>query len=251
MHYLVSIITPSYNSKKFISQTIESVQAQTYQNWEMIIVDDNSSDDSINIIESYISTDKRIKLIKLKKNSGAAVARNKAIQIALGQYIAFLDSDDLWLPEKLEQQITFMKKNKIDFSFTAYELINENGKPLNISVDSKQVGSFSYHDMLRKKATLGCSTVILWRSAFSDLNMPLLRTGQDYALWLKLLKSGKKAFIVSTILTKYRITPNSISRNKVKKAKRQWQIYHETEGLNFIQSAINFCFYAWRATFRK
>lgn len=248
---LVSIITPSYNSEEYISQTIDSVLAQTIQNWEMIVVDDASSDNCIQIIEKHTETDKRIKLIVLKENSGAAVARNTAINAGTGKYIAFLDSDDLWDTEKLKKQITFMESNQIDFSFTAYNLIDSKDNLLGITIDSNQSGSFSYNDMLRKKATMGCSTVMLRRSAFKDLRMPLLRTGQDYALWLKLLKTGKNAFILNEVLTQYRILPNSISRNKFKKAKRQWQIYRKIEGLSILTSGISFIFYAWRAIFRK
>jgi len=251
MTALISIITPSYNSSEFILQTIKSVLSQDYQNWEMIIVDDLSTDNSITMIKKYIALDNRFKLVLLKKNSGAAVARNAALEIAVGEYIAFLDSDDLWNTQKLSKQVTFMESNQIDFSFTAYNLIDSKNKPLDITVDSNQSGSFTYDDMLRKKATMGCSTVMLRRSAFQDLRMPLLRTGQDYALWLKLLKTGKSAFILNEILTQYRILPNSISRNKFKKAKRQWQIYREIEELNILTSTISFIFYAWRAIFRK
>jgi len=139
----------------------------------------------------------------------------------------------------------------IDFSFTAYTLIDHRGESIGKTVDATQAGFFTYEDMLRKKATLGCSTVMLRRNAFSDITMPLLRTGQDYATWLKLLKSGKNAYLLSEVLTCYRIMPNSISRNKIKKAKRQWQIYREVESLPFIKAVTCFTFYAWRALFRK
>lgn len=250
MKNLVSIVTPSYNSSKYIKQTIQSVLSQTYENWELIVVDDCSTDNSVEIIKEFAVNNSKIQLLEFQLNKGAAEARNAAIRMAKGEFIAFLDSDDIWKPFKLEQQLSFMG-NELDFTFTAYELIDEFGSKLNQQVDINQVGSFDYEDMLKKKATLGCSTVIVRSSGFSDISMPILRTGQDYALWLKLLKTGKKAFVLSEALGQYRILPNSISRNKFKKAFRQWQIYRQVEELSVFKAAICFCFYAWRAVFRK
>jgi teichuronic acid biosynthesis glycosyltransferase TuaG len=248
----VSIITASFNSEKYISKTIESVINQSYKNWELLITDDYSTDHTIEIIESYSKKDSRIKFFKLKKNSGAAVARNNSINNSKGKYIAFIDSDDLWEMNKLNEQLFFMKDNNVHFSFTAYKIIDDNGNSTGKTVDSSQTGSFSYKDMLAKKATLGCSTVMLNKKAFKDLfNMPLLRTGQDYAFWLKLLKNtNQEAFILPIAFTQYRINPKSISRNKLKKAKRQWAIYRNNENLNFVTSLYYFCFYAFRAVFR-
>ena len=246
----VSIITATYNSEKWILETYQSIVQQSYENWEWLITDDCSSDRTIKILSDLAEKDSRINYFINLKNSGAAVARNKSISNASGEFLAFIDSDDVWLPNKLQKQIKFMGSN-INFSFTSYELIDEIGNKLGKSVDNSQVGSFSYTDMLRKKATLGCSTVMLRVDSFRDLNMPLIRTGQDYALWLKLLKTGQRAFVLNETLTLYRILPDSISRNKVKKAKRQWQIYREIERLSLIQSSICFCFYAYRAVFRK
>lgn len=246
----VSIITPAYNAEQWILKTYQSINSQTYTNWEWLITDDCSSDETLNILNRLVEKDDRVRVFSNGVNSGAAVSRNNSIKHSTGTFLSFIDSDDLWLPNKLEIQLEFMG-NDISFSFTAYEMIDENGSRLNKSVDSSQQGSFSYLDMLRKKATLGCSTVMLRKTNFDDLTMPLIRTGQDYALWLKLLKTGEEAHILNKVLTQYRILPNSISRNKVKKAKRQWQIYRDIENLGFIDSAINFCFYAFRAIFRK
>lgn len=246
----ISIITPAFNAEKWILATYESIKNQTYSNWEWLITDDCSSDSTLNILQSLAENDSRVRIYINERNSGAAVSRNNSIKNATGEFIAFIDSDDLWLPDKLEKQLYFMGEN-IYFSFTAYELINEFGIKLKKSVDSSQNGSFSYQDMLRKKATLGCSTVMLRVSGFDEISMPLIRTGQDYALWLTLLKTGKNAYILNDVLTQYRILPDSISRNKIKKAKRQWEIYRSIEKLTLLKSSICFCFYAWRAVFRK
>ncbi len=247
---LISIITASYNSSDELLHTYNSIKKQSFLNWEWLVTDDCSCDDTYKLLEDISFNDIRVKIFKNNENSGAAVSRNNSIGNANGDFIAFIDSDDLWEPDKLEKQLAFMGGD-IDFSFTAYDLIDEQGEPLSQTVDANQKGSFSYEDMLRKRATLGCSTVMLRRSAFADISMPLLRTGQDYATWLKLLKTGKKAHLLNEVLAHYRIMPNSISRNKFKKAKRQWQIYRKVENLPFVKSAICFSFYAWRAVFRK
>jgi glycosyltransferase involved in cell wall biosynthesis len=246
----VSIVTAAYNAQSFIEQTYNSIKSQTITDWEWLVTDDCSTDNTLRILSDIAAQDKRVKIFRNPQNSGAAVARNKSLQYARGTFIAFIDSDDLWLPNKLHKQIHFMGEN-IDFSFTAYELIDANGKQLNKHVDADQDGSFDYKDMLKKKATLGCSTVIVRRAGFDDISMPLLRTGQDYALWLKLLKTGKQAYVLNKVMGQYRILTNSISRNKFKKARRQWQIYRQIEALSIFQATVCFLFYAWRAVFRK
>lgn len=248
---LVSIITPSYNSIEWIEKTYFSIAQQTYSNWEWIITDDCSSDGTIQLLDFIMANDSRVRFFKNNVNLGAAASRNRSISNAKGEFIAFIDSDDLWYPSKLQEQVDFMNKNSIDFSFTSYELIDHYGKSLNRKVDTHSVNYVTYHDMLRKKATLGCSTVMLRSNAFNDISMPLIRTGQDYALWLKLLKTGVNAYKINRVLTQYRILPTSISRNKIKKAKRQWRIYREIEKLNLLEAIECFSFYACRAVFRK
>lgn len=249
----VSIITPSYNSEEYISDTIESVINQSFEDWELIIIDDCSNDKTIQIINSYISKDNRIVLKQNIGNRGAAYSRNVGLIESKYDYVAFLDSDDIWKRDKLEKQLSFMKLNNISFSFTGYQIINNIGEPTGKTVDTSQKGTFSYKDMLAKKATLGCSTVMIDKMSFEDLlEMPSIRTGQDYAFWLKLLReTNKNAYIYNEVLTEYRITPNSISRNKFKKAKRQWFIYRKIEKLNIFKSIYYFCFYAFRAVFRR
>lgn len=251
MNKLVSVITPVYNSSSYIYETYNSLLSQTYKNWEWLVTDDCSSDDTYQLLMRIKSNDNRVKVFKNKTNSGAAVSRNNSLENASGDYIAFLDSDDIWFSNKLDSQIAYMIESKVFFSFTAYRMIDSEGSDLSKTVDTHLSSPLTYDDMLKKKATLGCSTVMLDRNHFGDIKMPLIRTGQDYALWLNLLKNKELAYPMSTILTKYRITPNSISRNKVLKAKRQWTIYRELEKLTLTKSVYCFFFYAYRAVFRK
>ncbi|NOI03218.1 glycosyltransferase family 2 protein [Vibrio kanaloae] len=248
---LISIVTPMYNCSDYISRTIESVLAQTYSNWELLLVDDCSSDNTLDVVTIYENADPRIRVIVLNENSGAAVARNTAISESKGEYLCFIDSDDLWSTEKLSFQLSFMKNNDVDFSFTAFKMIDKTGSDMGKIVDAHLTEPLCYSDMLKKKATLGCSTVMLNKNCHKEIAMPLLRTGQDYALWLKILKSGVNAYPINCALTSYRITPNSISRNKLKKARRQWEIYRDIEQLPIQYALSCFIFYAWRAVFRK
>jgi len=244
---LVSIITPSYNSSKFIEETINSVLAQSYKNWEMIIVDDLSTDNSISVIKNYIKQDNRIKLIQLEKNSGAAVARNKAIEEANGRYIAFLDSDDLWEVTKLDKQIAFMQENSYDFTYTNYNLIDENNTKYGNTFKSKKESS--YFDLL-KTCSIGCLTVIYDRKNLGKVYMPLILRRQDYGLWLKILKKIDKAYCLDESLAVYRTRKNSISSNKFKASQYQWKIYREVEKLNIFTSIYYFISYAYNG-FKK
>jgi glycosyltransferase len=237
----VTIIMPSYNSENFIIESIESVLAQTYSNWELIIVDDCSPDDSNKIIAKYIDSDSRIKLIKLQKNSGPAIARNMAIETANGRYIAFLDSDDVWLPNKLEKQIKFMQDNDLAFTYSSYKLVGEDNEGLGLFITKDKI---SYFDML-KTCSVGCLTAIYDTEKIGKQYMPLILKRQDYGLWLKILKLiGETRGILEPLAT-YRIRKNSVSSNKVKAAKYQWKIYREIEKLSFLKSLYYFAFYAY------
>lgn len=246
----VSIITPCFNASNYISQTYRSIVGQTCRNWEWLVTDDCSTDNSRELLLELSSMDKRVKYFRNARNLGAAISRNNSIRHASGEFLAFLDSDDIWLPEKLDRQIAFMA-DTVNISFTAYRLANGAGEPLPQAVDIQTKRDFDYHDMLMKRATMGCSTVMVRREAFSDLYMPSIRTGQDYALWLKLLRGGEHAYLIPEVLSFYRILPNSISRNKIKKAFRQWQIYRELERLPFWTSLRCFGSYGCRAVFRR
>ncbi|EGQ8339622.1 glycosyltransferase [Vibrio parahaemolyticus] len=247
----VSIITPAYNSSKYIYKTYESIKKQSFEDWEWIVVDDCSTDETTDIINGIIKDDDRVNLVINSTNSGAAASRNRGIDVAKGTYIAFIDSDDVWLPEKLDRQYKYMLNNQVEFSFTAYNVVNEDGSKVLCTVDTTAPDEITYKDHLKKRATLGCSTVMVSKEFVGTKRMPDIRSGQDYAFWLSLLKSDTNAFCLKEILTSYRITPGSISRNKIKKARRQWQIYRELEKLSLVYSIECFLNYAFRAIFRR
>jgi glycosyltransferase involved in cell wall biosynthesis len=233
MNTLVSVITPSYKSARFISQTIESVLSQTYQNWEIIIVDDVSPDNSYKIIEEYSKKDSRIKLIKLERNSGPAVARNRAIKEAKGRYIAFLDADDLWMPEKLEKQIKFMCDNNYELTYTNYKTMNENGENLNRIIISPN--KLNYKQLL-KANKIGCLSAIYDTKRIGKIYMPLIKKRQDYGLWLIILKKVNYAYNVNETLGTYRIMGNSVSSNKIDLLKYNYALFREHEQFSSFKS---------------
>lgn len=239
---LVSIITPSYNSKKFITHTIESVLNQSYSNFELIIVDDCSTDGSFEFLENYL-IDSRISIYKMEKNSGAALARNFGIQKAKGKYLAFLDSDDLWHPLKLEKQIEFMEKNNYLFTFTNYKMIDELGTDLNKVV--RCPAKITYKQLL-KNTTIGCLTVILNIEQLGKVKMPNLQP-EDTALWLEILRKGIHAHCLQETLAEYRIVGNSASSNKLRVAKKMWNVYRNSENIATWKSAIYFSNYVFNA----
>jgi hypothetical protein len=243
---IASIITPSYNSSQFISESIRSVLSQTFSDWEMIIVDDCSTDHSVEVIQSFVEQDSRIKLIELSENSGAAVARNRAIEAAQGRYIAFLDSDDLWLADKLEKQLAFMHANNYPFTYAAYDKIDEKGQVFgHIGVPDK----VAYSDLL-KTCSIGCLTAVYDTACFGKVAMPLIRKRQDLGLWLKLLKKTDYAYGLNETLAQYRVRTDSISANKADVAKFTWRLYREAEGLSLIKASYYFSHYAVRGLLR-
>jgi len=229
----ISIITPSYNSSRFIAQTIESVLSQTYENWEMIIVDDLSPDNSNEIIEEYVLRDSRIKLIKLEKNSGPAVARNRAIEEASGRYIAFLDADDLWMIDKLQKQIDFMKAYNYELTYTAYETMSEDGVNLHHTVILPK--KLNYNELL-KANRIGCLSAIYDSKRIGKVYMPLIQKRQDYGLWLRVLKKVDYAYGMDEVLGRYRIMSNSVSSNKLDLLKYNYRLFKEHEDFSTLKS---------------
>ena len=229
---LVSIIMPNYNSAKYVRDTINSVLNQTYQNWELLFVDDCSTDESVEIVRSF--GDERIRIFSMKKNGGAALARNKAIDEANGRWIAFLDSDDLWIPEKLETQISFMQSNNVAFSYTDYEVIDEYNNVM--SVFKPRLDVCGYKDIL-KHNHIGCLTVIYDSVKIGKVPMPTdAIKREDLACWLKILKTGEKAHCLHECLAKYKVHSNSVSSNKFKMIKYQWMVYRKVEKINVFKS---------------
>lgn len=241
---LVSIITPVYNAEMFLSDTIKSVQNQTYKNWEILLIDDCSKDNSAQIIKEFQKYDNRIKYIKLKKNSGASVSRNEGIRNAKGRFIAFVDSDDVWKPEKLEIQIKYMLKENLGFTFTSYRYMKENGELTNKI--AKAPSKINYNGLL-KNTIIGCSTVVIDREIVDYFEMPLVRRGQDTATWLQILRKEKYAYGIEQDLVNYRLVGESLSSNKIIALKRTWNTYRNVEKLGLLKSSYVFCFYVFNA----
>lgn len=235
---LVSIITPTYNCARFIEETIRSVQAQTYQNWEMIISDDCSTDNTREIIAPYLDSDKRIKYICNAKNSGAAITRNNALKLAQGRWIAFLDSDDLWLPEKLERQITFMKQNDYAFSYHEYTEISEDGNNLGIYVSGiRHVKRFGMYACCWP----GCLAVMYDASKIGLIQINDVKKNNDTAMWLKVIKKAD-CYLLKENLAKYRRRKGSITPPSIK-ARILWhyRLFRNAEQMSKVKSALWMC----------
>jgi len=238
----VSVIIPVHNNEEYILECINSVIYQTYKNLEIIIVDDKSTDNSVNLIKSI--KDKRIKLIELKENSGAAIARNKGIEVSTGDYICFLDSDDYWYKEKIEKQLKFIK-NKA-FIYSEYLYLNKNKTHI-----ARVPKSLTYEQLLKNSAIF-TSTVMLNMKYLTkeDIYMPDMRIGQDYGAWYKILKKIKTAYGIQEVLSIYRVGKKSLSSNKLKAMKRTWTLY-KLEKLPLIKRINCFICYAYNATKRR
>lgn len=232
MSDLVSIIMPSYNTGRFIKETIESVLAQTYLQWELIIVDDCSSDNTDEVVRGYL-TDNRIHYIKNDKNSGAAVSRNRALREASGKWIAFLDSDDLWEPEKLQKQISFMEDNGYHFSYTNYIEINEDSKPNGKRVSGPK--RITKHGMYNY-CWMGCLTVMYDATEVGLIQIEDIKKNNDYAMWLKVCRKAD-CYLLEETLAKYRKRSGSISNHGyMRLIKWHYNLYRYAEGRNIFSS---------------
>lgn len=225
---LVSIVMPSYNSEKYIVESINSVVAQNYNHWELIIVDDCSEDETFEIAKRIAEKDRRITLLRNEKNMGAAASRNKAISLARGKWIAFLDSDDVWFPTKLFDQISFMKANNCNFSYTEYEQINEESKPVSVRISGPQ--KCSSHTLYRYNY-LGCLTVMYDQTISGTISIDnRIKSRNDYALWLKIIKTNNKCLLLNKVLGKYRVRKASLSHNKLSKLiKNHYKVFRISE----------------------
>lgn len=244
---IVSIVVPVYNAEKFLKDTINSVLEQTYKNWELLLINDCSKDDSKKIAKPFLSD--KIKWIDMQKNGGAALARNKGIDEAKGRYICFLDADDLWDKEKLEKQVNFMIEKDCEFSFTGYEFADENGKPNGKKVYIPE--KINYKQAL-KNTTIWTSTVMFDMNKLKKDNiyMPNVKS-EDTACWWKVLKKIDNAYGINEILSYYRRTEGTLSSNKFAAIKRIWNLYRNIEKLSLIYSIYCFCCYAFNAVRRR
>lgn len=232
---MVSIIMPSYNSVH-ISESIESVLTQSYENWELLITDDCSTDNTREIVAGYVAKDPRIKLFILDKNSGAGVARNNSIKHAQGRFVAFLDSDDKWLPNKLEKQIAFMLDNNYELTFTSYIVNNENDNKIG-SVQC--LGKLNYFRLLCDNC-VGCLTAMYDTQKMGKMYLPMLRKRQDWCLWLSILKKCKKGHGLQEDLAEYRVMSDSISSNKFSLVEYNIKVYNEFLGHSKFISYLMF-----------
>jgi len=247
MDNLVSIITPTYNCSEHISETIKSIQAQTYCNWELLITDDCSTDQTTDIIVTYQKTDNRIKLFLLNNNQGAGSARNNSIKKASGRYIAFCDSDDQWKSNKLEMQLSFIIKNNLSFSFTDYDIISENNQFLK---RIKCPHRLTY-SMLLKNNYVGCLTAIYDKEKLGKMYMPMIRKRQDWVLWLNIMNKIKHTKGLNESLSIYRRRNRSISHDKLLLIKYNWKVYRQELKFSFLMSFIYLTQFLFFYTIKK
>ncbi len=240
---MISVITPAYNAAACIAETVASVQKQTYTDWEMIIVDDCSSDDTYAVAQALAAQDERIKVVRHEKNQGVAAARNTALDLAQGDYVAFLDSDDLWTAEKLEKQHAFMEENGHVLTYTQYQVYYGEGRCGKIiDVPPKM----TYTDIFKNTA-IACLTVMVNRKKSGDFHMPPLKHTEDQCTWQDILKRGYTAYALCENLALYRTSENSMTGNKKKVIKRQWSTYRDYYKFSLVKSGYYFVCYAINA----
>lgn len=227
---------PAYNCADYIAESIKSVQNQSYRNWELIVADDNSTDGTVDTVRSMAADDNRIHLLETDINLGPAAARNRAINSAQGDYIAFLDSDDIWFPDKLSRQISFMEQTGYDFTYTAYEKINERSEKMGIVVSAPK--SVNYSSMLYRGDPIGNLTVVYDATKLGKFYVPDIKKRNDFALWLKMMHDCDRAYGLDEVLASYRVRAGSISSTrKSKLIKYYWELYRDIERLSNIKSS--------------
>lgn len=251
MDELISIIVPVYNAAKYIRETIACVEAQTYRAWELLLVEDGSGDGTPEVIEQCIRDrgDSRIRLIRQTSNMGAARARNRGLEEARGRYIAYLDADDLWVPEKLEKELRFLREKEAAFVFTGYEFADERGRGTGKVVRVPE--TLNYRQAL-SNTTIFTTTVMFdtERIPKEQLQMPEIKS-EDTALWFRVLRSGCTAYGLDENLVLYRRCGSTLSSNKLEALRRIWNLYRRSENLSLPRSAWHFCFWAVRAVKRR
>lgn len=236
---LVSVITPVYNAERVIGKTLESIFRQTYTNIEIILVDDCSKDKSQEIIAKYLPEHPEIVYFRQPTNQGAGAARNKALELAKGQYVAFLDADDVWHSEKIEKQIKLLKEKQGAFSYTAIQMVDMNNEIVKTKRNVREQLDYKF---LLRNTMIATSTVLIDRVKLGDFRMPLRRGGQDYATWLMLLRNGTIAYGINEALEDYRIgNKESLANNKWKSIKQVWEIQTQDEHIGKLSAMFNVC----------
>jgi len=243
----VSIVIPVFNSEKFIGAALDSVLSQTALSWEALIVDDGSSDGSVEIINAYVKKDPRFRLIQMSVGGGAAKARNAAIRQSQGSYIAFLDSDDLWMPDKLSTQIAAMSFAGAAMSCTAVDVIDDEG----VVSGERHVPGLIDYSLLLRRTPIVTSSVIIDVARVGRLEMPDIIRRQDLALWLKIIRKAGPALGVDKVLGSYRVHEGSLSRNKLVSAIYTWRVIRAAEGMSMVSAIYYFINYAFKGVFSR
>lgn len=241
----VSVITPAFNAELYLEQTVKSVQAQTYTDWEMIIVDDCSADDTYALAKKFEIDDLRIKVLQNERNYGVAATRNKALDAATGEYIAFLDSDDLWLPHKLDKQVQFMDTGKYVLTYTNYKKFDSSTGDLIqkvIRAPATMTAKKIYGD-----TSIGCLTVMINRDRSGPFHMPPLDHTEDNITWQEILARGHTAYRLDEVLSLYREGNQSLTNAKKSAAKQQWNTYRKYYNFSIPKSTFYFAQYAFHA----
>ena len=241
---LVSVITPVFNCEKYIERTLNSVFSQTYKNIEIVLVDDQSKDRSAEIIERFKVTHPEIVYFLQPENKGAGYARNKALELARGQYVAFLDADDMWKPDKIEKQVKLLNEKNGGFCFTAIEMIDGDDKVIKVKRKVKEQIDYKF---LLSNTMIPTSGVLVDRIIKGDFRMHLRRGGQDYATWLRLLRDGSLAYGIDEALVSYRIDGKSLSSNKMKSISQIWEIQTQDEGISKIAAGFHIIKWCWNS----
>lgn len=246
---MISIVVPVYNAAGFIKETIGSVKRQTYTDWELLLVDDCSSDESVALMEEEAAHDPRIRVIRQPQNMGAAAARNRGVQEAKGRYLAYLDADDLWRDDRLSSCLAFIEEKKVAFVFSGYEFADENGRGLGKIV--RVPACLTYAQAL-KNTTIFTSTVLfdLEKIPKDLVSMPRIKS-EDTATWWRILRNGYTAYGLDRNLVLYRRSAGTLSSNKLEAIRRIWHLYRDAEQLSVPYSFYNFVFYALRAVLRR
>ena len=241
---MVSVIMPCYNMENYVADSIASVQRQSYPHWELLIVDDASTDETVETVKKLTEQDEKIRFVVKNEHSGIADTRNQCISMAQGHYQAFLDADDIWHPEKMETQLRFMMDHKVGFTYTTYDWIDEEGHTLNKFINT--IGNLDYKSYLRN-TIIGCSTVMIDTNIVGPVVVPNFRTSEDTATWLGILKKGHLAYAIDEPLVSYRIRRRSASSNKLKASADLWKVYRKNEKLHFFKALYYFGCYAVNA----